>query len=87
MNLNPTLLAGPARTDPAAHKHAQAMPAWPRHGAAQVRLPPSARRLTCGTRATERQTGEEKETAAQLVAGGSSGEVSGATTFTLPVRI
>ena len=49
--------------------------------------PACARRLTSGTRATERQTGEEKETAAQLVAGGSSGEVRGATKFALPVRI
>ena len=49
--------------------------------------PACARLLTSGTRATERQTGEEKETAAQLVAGGSFGEVSGATTFFLPGRI
>ena len=49
--------------------------------------PACARRLTSGTRATERQTGEEKETTAQLVAGGSSGEVSGATAVTSPVHI
>ena len=36
---------------------------------------------------TEKQAGEEKETAAKLVAGGSSGEVSSATVVTSPVRI
>ena len=36
---------------------------------------------------TEKQAGEEKETAAKLIAGDSSGEVGGATTFNTIVRI
>jgi len=41
----------------------------------------------CETLATERQTGEEKETATQLVAGDSSGESSSTTMFTSSARI
>ena len=44
-------------------------------------------RLTTGPRETERQAREEGKTAAQLVAGDSSDESSGATAFTSPVRI
>ena len=36
---------------------------------------------------TEKQAGEEKETAAKLIAGDSSGEAGGATTFSTTVRI
>ena len=36
---------------------------------------------------TEKQAGEEKETAAKLIAGDSSGEAGGATTFNTMVRI
>ena len=54
---------------------------WPRLA------PALAQRLTMGPHATERQTGEEEETAVQLVAGDSSGESSGATAVTSPARI
>ena len=57
------------------------------HTVRPTSAPAYARRSTSGTRTIERQIGEEKEMAAQLIAGGSSGEVSGATTFALPVRI
>jgi len=40
-----------------------------------------------GPRKAERQAGEEEKTAAQLVAGGSSGEVIDAMVFASPVRI
>ena len=36
---------------------------------------------------TEKQAGEEKEPAVKLIAGDSSGEVGGATTFNTTVRI
>ena len=48
---------------------------------------PPLQRLTTGPRETERQAGEEEKTAAQLVAGGSSGEDIGATVFTSSMRI
>jgi len=43
--------------------------------------------MIAGARVTEKQAGEEKETAAKLIAGDSSGEVGGATTFNTTVRI
>ena len=46
-------------------------------GAAHAGLPPQPRRLTAGSRVTARQAGEEKETAAKLVAGSFSGEGKG----------
>jgi len=52
------------------------------------RLAPAlAQRLTTGPHAIERQTGEEEETAVQLVAGGIFGESSGATAFASTMRI
>ena len=61
-------------------------------GAAQkwrglARLLPESQLLIAENRVTERQVGEEKETAAKLIAGDSSGEVGGATTFNTTVRI
>ena len=55
--------------------------AWP------TLAPASASATDPGPRETERQAGEEEKTAAQLVAGGSSGEAIGATVFASPVRI
>ena len=49
----------------------------PRRGVAHAGLPPQPRRLTAGSRVTARQAGEEKETAAKLVAGSFSGEGKG----------
>ena len=40
-----------------------------------------------GPRESVSQIGEEEETTAQLVAGGSSGEVIGATVFASPMHI
>ena len=52
------------------------------------RLAPAlAQRLTMGPHTTERKTGEEEETVAQLVAGGISGESSGTTMFASSKRI
>ena len=50
-------------------------------------LPPEPPWLARGTHVTERQAGEEKDMAAKLIAGDSSGEVGGATTFNTTVRI
>jgi len=44
---------------------------------AHAELPPQPRRLTARSRVTARQAGEEKETAAKLVAGSFSGEGKG----------
>ena len=49
----------------------------PDNGAAHTGLPPQPRRLTGRTRASARQAGEEKGTAAKLVAGSFSGEDKG----------
>ena len=51
-----------------------------------ARLPPQPQLLTAGARVTEKQAGEENETAAKLIAGDSSGEAGGATTFSTIVR-
>ena len=64
--------------------HAQAQP---RHDVAQDSLPPPLQRLTKGPRESVSQTGEEEETTAQLIAGGSFGEVIDAMVFASPVRI
>ena len=77
-------MAGPARTDPAAHKHALARPKTRRNPSW---LLPEPQQLAHGTHVTERQAGEEKDTAAKLIAGDSSGEVSGATAVNSLVRI
>ena len=77
------LLGRPGQTRrPTTHAQAQ-----PKHDVAQDSLPPPLQRLTKGPGETERQAGEEEKTAAQLVAGGSSGEAIGATVFASPVRI
>ena len=79
MNLNPnsTCWAGPKDT---AAREARAGAA--QNSARPSQAPACARqRLTSGARRSARQTGEEKETAAQLVDGDRSSDSSGATAF------
>ena len=56
----------------------------PDNGAAHAGLPPQPRRLTRGTRAPVRETGERRKTTAQLAAGGFSDEGNSAYVFASP---
>ena len=79
-----TLLLGRPEQTRRPTTHAQAQP---RLDVAQDSLPPLLQRLTMGPHESVSQIGEEEETAAQLVVGGSSGEVIGATVFASPMCI